>query len=304
MKRVLLALAILAAGTLVFSELRQSAAQLRTDAASARNAWLAQKQLVTQTRVQCTELTARVNELKQSLLNQPRALADELAVLIATNGAIHLSAEAREKLLAELGFDWNTSADYLVVSKDSLRDVGLNAVRDSHLTDTVCNVLALTPAERGAVDGVMDRVAADYKTWATAHVQREEPQGEVVAKYTLKYDAEFSRSLSNAFTSAVAGALPGERAEWLLGYARSWMVDLGMDTFGVPPSPTTLTVKRATDGLAFELRQNGGTMYTMVSPGQPFPNAFRAVFPGGWTELAQREGFDLPKEFANQPARP
>jgi hypothetical protein len=33
------------------------------------------------------------------------------------------------------------------------------------------------------------------------------------------------------------------------------------------------------------------------SPFQQFPEVFRSLFPGGWTDLAQREGFELPKEF-------
>jgi hypothetical protein len=33
-----------------------------------------------------------------------------------------------------------------------------------------------------------------------------------------------------------------------------------------------------------------------VAPGN-FPDLFRSFFPGGWRDLAQREGFALPKEF-------
>ena len=42
---------------------------------------------------------------------------------------------------------------------------------------------------------------------------------------------------------------------------------------------------------------DGGTMYTEVAPYQEFPRAFRAIFPGGWPDLAQREGFELPKAY-------
>lgn len=43
-------------------------------------------------------------------------------------------------------------------------------------------------------------------------------------------------------------------------------------------------------------------MSTDVNPWQPFPEAFRPLFPGGWKELAEREGFELPKSF--QPKTP
>jgi len=38
---------------------------------------------------------------------------------------------------------------------------------------------------------------------------------------------------------------------------------------------------------------------TFPEPIKPdnFPLAFRFVFPGGWPEVAQRENFELPKEF-------
>ena len=65
--------------------------------------------------------------------------------------------------------------------------------------------------------------------------------------------------------------------------------------------PTTLTVERYKAGgewqMNYRLAQAGGEMSTSVTPWQPFPEAFRALFPGGWEELAQREGFDLPSEF-------
>ena len=38
-------------------------------------------------------------------------------------------------------------------------------------------------------------------------------------------------------------------------------------------------------------------MTTTISPWQPFPEAFRAIFPGGWRDVAEREGFKLPQAF-------
>ena len=45
------------------------------------------------------------------------------------------------------------------------------------------------------------------------------------------------------------------------------------------------------------LQRANSQMQTSVTPWQPFPQEFRTAFPGGWQELAQREGFELPKEF-------
>jgi len=78
-------------------------------------------------------------------------------------------------------------------------------------------------------------------------------------------------------------------------------LDLSKDPaeFLAKAQPTTLTLKHDPSGNGFNytLEQAGGTLGDGVSPWKPFPESFRAVFPGGWKELAQREGFELPKEF-------
>jgi hypothetical protein len=302
MKRIFLTLTILVAGASAFCAFHYSAARIRNDAADGRDAWLAQTQLLARTQIQRTELTTRIRELKQDLFSRSGGGTpdSELARLIATNGMMHLSPEQRERLLAELGFDWNSTGDYLVVSKDSLRKVTLNATHNNRLTDAACQVLALTPEERAGVESAMSRAAADYKTWATSHIQRTEPEGDVVAKYTLQTDADVSQSFSNTFCSGVMTALGSERGELLLDYAGSWMMDMGLEPAGRPRSPTTMIVRRQSGdqtGLGYELRQAGSTMSTVVSPWQPFPGAFLPLFPGGWPDLAAREGFELPKEF-------
>jgi hypothetical protein len=49
-----------------------------------------------------------------------------------------------------------------------------------------------------------------------------------------------------------------------------------------------------------EIVRYHSTLSTYVSPHQPFPETFRPLFPGGWVDLAQREGFELPAEFHQQ----
>jgi hypothetical protein len=65
--------------------------------------------------------------------------------------------------------------------------------------------------------------------------------------------------------------------------------------------PTSLEVERYQAGehwyLNYTLNQPGNSMTTSISPWQPFPEAFHSVFPGGWADLAAREGFELPAEF-------
>src|SRR5262249_24056106 len=154
------------------------------------------------------ELTTRVHELKHELGVQSHAGVEmTLAYLIATNGTAHLTPEVRERLLAELVFNWKSSGDFVVVNKDSLPRLRMDAIRRDRLTDTVCGVLAIKPEERAAIDSVMARLADELKSWEMSHAQRIEPQGDVVAKYTLPLDAEFSQSRSNAFAAAVIGGV-------------------------------------------------------------------------------------------------
>lgn len=304
MKRLVVALIILATGTTVFCALHHSDAQFHAAIAANRDALTVQTQLVATARGEWTVLTERVRELKRTL--PARSLAQEEAGLFAvirTNDLPQLSAAQREQLLAELGFNWNTTGDYLVVSKATLRDVSMDGLKGMQLTDVASSVLAITPEERATIEGEAARLREDYKSWVETHVQREEPTGDIVAKYQIPADAEFARGCSNRFTSGVLTTLGRERGELLLDYARDWMSDLGM--YG--GEATTMTVKRykagETSRLNVEVRRMGGIMSTDVSPYQ-FPGPFRAIFPGGWPDVAKREGFDLPKEFNKEPKQP
>ena len=149
----------------------------------------------------------------------------------------------------------------------------------------------------------MPRLAKSHAAWAQEHVQREEPTGEVLAKYSLPVNVEFAQGLSNQFTAAIYATLGDGRGQLFQQHAYSWMAALGMGSgpsSAYPNSPTTMTVERYSkqnDQLRYTLQRANSQMQTSVSPWQPFPEEFRTVFPGGWQELAQREGFELPKEF-------
>jgi hypothetical protein len=147
----------------------------------------------------------------------------------------------------------------------------------------------------------------EHTAWVIANAQREEPSGDVLARYSLPKDAEFSQSRSNAFASGLLATLGLERGELMQEhYALSWMQDAGMrgGLIGLKADrddSTTLTVNRypaGTDGqLIFTIKQAGNNMTAGVTPWQPFPQAFKPLFPNGWPDLAAREGFELPKEF-------
>lgn len=301
MKRILFPVIVLTASAMLFCILRHSTIALGQEAAEARETLMTQIQLMAQARIQLTNVQDQVRELKGNLrelkkINGPQAVER----LLSQTGSTHLSAAQSEQLLAELGFNWKSTGDYLVVSKDTLRAVSLEGIRGMKLNEAAAAVLALTPDERANVDALTQSLGQSYQNWAATHAQRAEPGGKVVAQYTLPADADFSQSLSGQFTNGVLSALGGERGNLLLQYSSSWMHDLGMEG----NESTTLTLSRyGADNarLNFTLKSsNGNNMSTDVSPYQPFPQAFLPLFPNGWKDLANREGFSLPKSFQKE----
>jgi hypothetical protein len=286
MNKILLALTILGAGAGAgaFLSARQSTTQLQHEAKETREAWLVQTQLVPVAQSDQAGLSERVRELKQALTQPPAVGESALWSALQTNRAGHLTPELRDSLREELGFDWKSSPDFIVVSKDTVRDLQMVVIRDSKLTDIAVTVLALTPGERGQVEAAMQRVQTDFKEWALAHLERTEPKDDVVAQYTLPNDP--TMSVSNNFAIGVFDALGRERAELVLASARNWMIDIGISR-----EPKTMIVKRYVAGN--EQRLNDGRDDLSECR---FPPTFLPVFPNGWADVAKREGFELPEK--------
>jgi len=300
MNKILLASTLLSAGAGGFLTAHQSTTQLQHEAQAIREAWLAQTQLVAIAQSDQAGLMEHVRELKQAL-TQPLAVEENaLWSALQTNRGGQLTPELRERLLEELGFTWPSSGDFIVVSKETLREVQMATIRGGKLTDLAATVLALTPEERGQVEAAMQRVPTDFKDWALATVERSEPKDEVVAQYTLPGDP--AMSISNNFVTGVFNALGRERAELILPSARNWMKSVGV----LNEKPTTMTVKRYLAGNESRLKvqiqwPNGSTQSQDLWLGPqrglaPFFRPFLPIFPNGWVDVAQREGFELPKE--------
>jgi hypothetical protein len=300
MIRIFLALTILGAGTGGFLTARQSTIQLQHEAKATLETWVTQTQLVAVAQSDQAKLTEHVRELKQALAQAPAVTENTIWSALQTNRADRLPPELRERLFEELGFNWQSSSDFIVVSKQTVRDIGMKATLKGKLSDMVTTVLAMTPEERGQVEAAMQRVPEDLKDWVLAHVQRSEPKDDVIAHYTLPTDP--AMSISNNFAAGLLDALGRERAEILLVSAQEWMVNL----LKLGEKPATLIVKRVLVGnegrLAVQWQELNGTIHSgdlwRASERRfaSFPTAFRPIFPNGWADVAQREGFELPSE--------
>ena len=305
MKRALLAILILATGTTVFCALRNATIVTRNELTNQTNAWHAQTQQLARLHIEKQLTLERLNETKELLAAQPPvpALTQLAAKVLSGESLTNLSPRECEQLRAELDCSWNTTGDYLVISKKSLEGISFDSVKDAKLTGAARAALAMTDQEQATLGELMQRLAKSHSAWAKEHIQREEPTGDIVAKYSLPVNEEFTQSLSNQFTTAIYATLGDERGQLFQQHAYSWMSALGMGSgpaSAYANSPATITIERYSkdsDQLRYTLQRANSQMQTSVSPWQPFPEEFRTAFPGGWQELAQREGFELPKEF-------
>jgi hypothetical protein len=311
MNKILLALTILTAGAGAFHTARQSATRLQQEANIIREDWLAQTQLVAAAQIDLAGLNERVLELKQSLKQSPPVTDTALWSALQTNRADRLHRVLLERVREELGFNWKFSPDYIVVSKRAVRDFQMQSIRgtnanhlDAALTDAAATVLAMMPEERTQVEAAVERVKTDFKDWALAHIQRGETNDDVVAHYVLPKDPEIARSITNNFTAAVFGALGRERAELILPVARGWMQDLGVRDCYADPQTMIVTHYMTNNESRLKIQLNPGTRNATsedlwLGPKKglaSFPRAFQILFPNGWADVAQREGFELPRE--------
>ncbi len=301
MSRLLLALAILAAGGGGFLAALRSTNQLTWETSASRDTWLVQTQQLAAVHSEQADLAERMHQLKASLAQSQPVAENALWSSLKTNRADRLPPDLRERVLEELAFNWQFSPDSIVVTKQALRDTGVSrdagpwVLKNGKLCAVETAVLAMTPEESAQVEAAMQSCQAEVNDWAVAHVERSDSKDDVVAKYVLPGDPALLLSLSNNFAAAVFPALGRERAEWVLASAGAWMVHVGLK------GQTSMVIKRELAGNQPRLKAEieGASVNAIrlgYLPELAFPAAFRPVFPNGWADIAKREGFELPEE--------
>jgi len=172
------------------------------------------------------------------------------------------------------------------------------------LTDVAAAVLAMTPEERSQVETAIERVKMDFRDWVLANVERIEPGDDVVAQYALPTNPVIGQTISNALVSAVSQALGQERAGLVLPSLQVWMRDI-VGLYDSASAAVAFTIKRSITGDETQLKARVTTMrndrsatdsYTIRDRSFAFPRAFRSIFPNAWADVAEREGFELPKK--------
>ena len=295
MKKILLALTIISAGAGAFHLGRLSTSRLQQEAEALRQSWMVETQRMAAAPTEQAGVAGRMDELKQTLAVTRPAPEGELWSALQTNRADRLPVELQERLWEQFDFSWQSFQDDIVVSKQTVRSLGLRVLQpDGELNDVAITTLAITPEERGQLEAAIEEVRTEFKDWVLTRVQRGEPADDVVADYSLPGDAAMSRSITGNFYFAAAQAVGRERMDLLRKNAADWMSEMGVSS-----RSTRLTIKREMVGdearLKAEIREMGRdrSAYLPLS-GRDFPKALQPLFPNRWAGLAEREGFKLP----------
>lgn len=309
MKKIFLALLLLAAGAGAFHAARQYSAKVRQGLLAANESWQSHTRQLAAAQAEHAALAERIRELRQMLAQSRGTTGSAVWTALQTNRADQLPPELRRMTLEELGFDWRTSPDFVIVTKQAVREVGMLGVRRSgQLTDAATGALALTPEERSQVAAAMERVKTDLTDWLVAHLERKEPADDVLAHYTLPKDTNAALVVSRAFAARLAEAVGRERTDIIMPAAREWMQSIGV--FDLDTKPALMRVIRRWQGdevrLSSVTSQDDGWQ-TVTQPlgkgGNSYPRSFHYVFPNGWQDIATREGFELPAPPPPPPPR-
>jgi hypothetical protein len=310
MNKILLALAILGVGACGFLTARNLTTQLAHEANANHESWLVQTQQLAAFQREQADLAVRLRGLKESLAQSQPVAENALWSMLQTNRADKLPPELRERVLEELGFNWQSSADFIVVTKQTVRDTGYAwpMLRHGKLSEVAATILAMTPAERGQVEAGIQRAQSDYKDWAVAKVERREPKNGNLADYFLPGDPAMEQGISADIAAGILAALGKERAKIMQNSVSSWR----QDSIGLGKEGATLFIRRELVGNEQRLKAeiSGPELivhwgyhpapYSGYYPEFDLPETFRPIFPNGWADVAKREGFELPQESSEK----
>ncbi len=299
MNRLLLLSLAVGAGAIGSSVFHRAADQARETSAVRAAEWKASRNRLAQTEAKVAALRGEVRDKKNSLGAALRHVDISPELLVLLEGDISKASPAPwAQLRQQLGIGWDSSPDYVLVSKRVLKQLDYQRFHSaSGIADAACEILAFSPAEQSALKLALQRIR---ETWQDPLVERTEPSGDVVAQYSLRApDPALEQSLSNSFTAAITGVIGPERADLFLPQGwRQFRSGLG------PTEAETVTVRRSmVDGepdLIVEMKRSGKAVFSEPVRYAHYPSSwFLTLFPGGWATLAQREGFALPRRFEN-----
>ena len=311
MKRLLLSLTILVAAGAVLFAVNQTSNRWQQQFQADQNTWSVQSRQLDEAQAERAALTTKVRELQRDVRSGAASTLDPAMMeLLLTNGAKSASPEMLDKLLTSFGRGGNSSNGYVLISKAALKGTALRPLKTfpnaEKLSDNVREILAVTPAEEQSVETALAETYAATAAWAKANLQHDGPSGDMLVRYTLPAEPAVELAATEKLFSTFNSVLGDERGSFLRNFYQSYRPYedgfLGART-------NIFEIHRISNppGLGYRAGQRWSeskwstseTINTYPEPIKPdrFPAAFRFVFPGGWKEVAQQEGFTLPDGF-------
>ena len=302
MNKLLLFLSVLSASTITFRALHRATERAQAALVSHEVEWEAATNRLAELNAASVSLRNEV-KVKQRRLRQasshPKVSSELLSLLEGQTFDQH--SPAWTELRDQLGIGWDSSDDYVLVSKRVLKQIGFpRLLSASRATETACAVLAISDDEQSGIRAALQRA----RDLAWSRVQRTKPAGDIVAQYTIPSDPLLENSISNNFSADITAVFGTERADLFLHlYNQGW----GELKHAFAPNgqePVTMTIRRSVvDGepkLSCDIRQGNSFSSEVIRyANYPYP-WFDLLFPGGWEAIAQREGIEFPKDFKTQ----
>jgi hypothetical protein len=309
MKRILIAVLLLLLGAAAIGGLGTSTSRMRQECADNARLWQSETQAMAAARSRQQALEERVRlERGQLQSSQSTGQLGRMTALkpYFQNSQLHLFMDpaVSETLLSELGFNWNTTGDYLVISKATLFSLGMDGMKNGKLSDTAMQALAIQPTEKAVIDALAQQTSEKLRQWVTANVRREEPtEKDYLMQLTIPGSSELSQSMRSGLTNGLVTVLGPDRGQAMIRYAGQWMYEMCMSPVSSDPVVIQLhRIGHMGHGLESEVvvRRGGNVQSTRMDPRVAVPPIVSMLYPGGWEDLAAREGIELSDKFKTQ----
>lgn len=298
MKRIFLILGTFATGAVAFCVLNARARSQQRELRQSQTRWMEQTQTLAQVQADAEILSARVRELKERIPPLSRDAA--LIALLSTNDFNGLSLENQARLLGAVGATARPTDSYVIVPKTVLGWSQVRAFNRSpdagQLTSAGRQTLAINSDEQKGVESAFADALKREGDWAQAHVLRSGASNDMLVSYTIPIDPNFARDVVDHLYANVSNVLGAQRTALLQRYFDNYRV---YEDGAMAVNTNKLEVWRVPgkEGLFYRAGWEMGSWSAINTLPEPiradrFPAAFRLIFPGGWQELAQREGLD------------
>ena len=296
MKRILLALSVLSLSAMAYGALHRFNNRLATALSHNQSQWLtASNQLERSTRDRILledKVKDRKNELRR--LATYHRVDPEILTLFKRE-PLPISAATTPAMRDRLNIGWENSENFVLITKSSLKKIGLEYLTgQGRVTATAREILAISPDEVSRLEQALGGIR--QRTFQ--QMRRLPSTGNIVAHYEFPADPTFAPAISNLVNQAAFSILGQERAG--IFFDQAWRAARG-DLPHIEKSKVAMIIRAdPADGvptkLTCEIIENGESRSSEVRYAH-YPCAwFFTAFPGGWPDLAQRAGFELPED--------